>query len=207
MRRIIRFLADKPIIFNILRRIIEFNYISVKKVIKNEFSLDHENEKNFTGERILDVPCGTGEFCMLFSPNSYYGLDISKKYIEYAQKKYAQRFFCSDAKQSGFDNDYFDKILTLGFLHHLDDSSASLVLKEVKRILKPSGKLLLIEDVPTRSTRSIFFKVLQGLDIGQYIRTDAQYIAIAAKDFIVEKYYPLTSGFWDYSVYVLSPKK
>lgn len=207
MRKIVRFLADKPIIFNILRRIIELNYTSLKKVIRHEFSLDHKNEKNLPNEKILDVPCGTGEFCTLFAPESYYGLDISINYIAFAKKKYTHRFFCTDAKQTGFDNDYFDNILTLGLLHHLDDSSASLVLKEARRVLKPSGKLLLIEDIPPNGKRSTFTKVLQGLDIGQHIRNDAGYISISEKYFIVERYYPITSGFWDYSVYVLSPIK
>lgn len=146
--KIIQFLADKPIIFNILRRIVEANYMSLKKVIKKEFNLDHKNEKYYTDEKILDVPCGTGEFCMLFSPSSYHGLDISKSYIDYARKKYKRSFFYGDAKQSGFDNNYFNKMLMLGFLHHLDDSSVNSVLREAKRILKPDGILLLIEDAP-----------------------------------------------------------
>lgn len=207
MRKIIQFLADKPIIFNLLRRIIEFNYVSLKKVIRKEFSLDHNIENHVTNERILDVPCGTGEFCMLFSPISYYGVDISKKYIDFAQKKYKHNLICGDARQIGFEDDYFDKILTLGLLHHLDDSSAKSVLKEAKRVLKSSGKLLLIEDVPTNSNRSIFCKFLQKLDIGQYIRTESGYRAIVEEDFVVKKCYPITSGFWDYSIFILSPHK
>lgn len=69
---------------------------------------------------------------MLFDCESYHGLDISKKYIDYARKKYDRKLLHGDAMHNGVDNNYFDKILTLGFLHHLDDSSVSSVLKEVK---------------------------------------------------------------------------
>lgn len=207
MNKIIRFLAGKPVVFNILRRIIEANYISLKKVIKTEFSLSGSNVGNVRQEKILDVPCGTGEFSELFSPDSYYGLDISKKYIDYARMKHKLRYFCSDAMQSGFDNDYFDKILTIGFLHHLDDASVHAVLKEMKRILKPDGILLLIEDAPTSSSWNIVGKLLQQYDIGSNIRSCSQYRTMLDNEFVTTRYYHVQSGFWDYSVFVLSPKK
>ncbi|MBI5675447.1 MAG: class I SAM-dependent methyltransferase [Nitrospirae bacterium] len=207
MSKIIHYLAEKPIVFNILRRIIEANYISIKNAIRKEFSLCHENEQTSPNEKILDVPCGTGEFCTLFKPNSYHGLDISKTYIEYAQKKYKQNFFCGDATRINFNDNYFDKILTLSLFHHIDDSSVKFVLKELKRILKPDGILLLIEDAPTSISWNFIGKVLQKLDIGHNIRTYSEYKIIAEEDFIIDKYYPIKSGFWDYSVFVLSPKK
>jgi SAM-dependent methyltransferase len=105
---------------------------------------------------------------------------------------------------NGFDNNYFDKILTLGFLHHLDDSSVSSVLKEVKRILKPNGTLLLIEDAPIISKFNIIGKVILRNDIGSNIRTGPEYKAVLEKCFIVNNYYEVKSGFYIYSVFVLS---
>ncbi len=204
MKRIIRYLADKPLIFNTLRRIIEANYLSLKTVIKNEFSLHNKNARNY---KILDVPCGTGEFCMLFDPEGYHGMDISEKYIDYARRKYKRTFICRNAIQSGFDNYYFDKILILGFLHHLDDSQMTAVLEEAKRILKPDGMLLLIEDAPTKDILNIPGKILQKLDVGSNIRSDTEYKTVLAQDFIVRRYYHVRSGLWDYSVFVLSPKR
>jgi SAM-dependent methyltransferase len=207
MNKIIQSLAYKPIVFVTLRRIIEANYVSLKRVIRKEFSLDNRNDIFSTQEKILDVPCGTGEFSTLFSHYSYYGLDISEIYIDYARKKYKRNFFCRNAIQSGFDNDYFDKILMLGFLHHLDDSLINSVLKETKRILKSCGILLLIEDAPTRSQWNVIGKFLQRYDMGSNIRPHDEYKNVLVRDFFVRQYYHVTSGFWDYSVFVLSPKK
>lgn len=183
MKKVIQHLAENPTVFNILRRIIEADYISLKRVIRKEFSLVHENKNIISGERILDVPCGTGEFSMLFEPGGYFGLDISERYIDYAQKKYKRRFFCRDARQSGFDKNYFDKILIIGFFHHLDDSSVDSVLKEAKRILKPDGLLLLIEDAPTRTRWNIVGRVLQRFDIGSKIRSGDEYKRVLEKEF------------------------
>lgn len=207
MEKFIHYLADMPIIFNLLRRIIEANYISIKKAINKEFALNNKNLEALSREKILDVPCGTAEFCSLFPPESYHGLDISERYIKYARKKYKHKFYCSDAKQIGFDNDYFDKVLTLSLFHHIDDSSVKAVFKEVKRVLKPDGILLLIEDAPTSAQWNFVGRVLQKLDIGHNIRTYSEYKAIAEEDFTINKYYPVKSGFWDYSVFVMSPKK
>ena len=204
MRKIIQFLAGKPIVFNILRRIIEANYVSLKKVIQKEFSLDLKRGKTLSAEKLLDVPCGTGEFCMLFPPGCYYGLDISEKYIDYARKKYKRRFFRGDALRIGFDEAFFDKVLTLSLLHHIDDSSVKSVLKETKRILKPDGILLLIEDAPTRNKWNIVGKFLQKFDIGCNIRPESEYRIVLEQDFNIRRYYHVKSGFWDYSVFVLS---
>lgn len=205
MKYLIQILAENPLIFNTIRRIVEINYISTKQVIKKEFFLDHDTAGRTSAEKVLDLPCGTGEFCTLFSPESYHGMDISEKYIEYARKKFKRRFLYGDAKKSGFDSDYFDKILTLGFLHHLDDSSVNSVLKEVNRILKPDGTLLLIEDAPITNKFNILGRVILNNDIGSNIRSGAEYKAMFEKYFIVEKFYEIKSGLFNYSVFVLVP--
>lgn len=205
MQKIIRFLADQPIIFDILRRVIEANYISLKRVIRKEFSFNIKKEKGSSHGRILDVPCGTGEFCMLFSPDHYLGLDISEKYIDYAREKYNHTFICGDASKTGLEPTHFDKILMLGFLHHLDDGMVTAVLNEAKRILKPDGVLLLIEDAPTKSKFNIIGKMLQRLDVGSNIRPAYVYGNFLKEDFAVVRYYHVRSGFWDYSVFVLTP--
>ncbi|RJR16737.1 MAG: class I SAM-dependent methyltransferase [Nitrospiraceae bacterium] len=206
MKTVIRYLADQPVIFNALRRLIEANYASLTKVIRKEFSLDLNRVKLTPKEKILDIPCGTGEFCTLFSPDCYQGLDISKKYIDYARNKYKRKFLCSDARHSGFSDEYFDKILMLGFLHHLDDSTVEFVLKEAKRILKPDGVLLLIEDAPVSVPWNIIGKVLQKYDIGNNIRPASSYRMILEKDFQIRRYYNIKSGFWEYSVFVMRSK-
>lgn len=211
LKKFVEWLAQNPIAFNVCRRIIEFNYWAIKKTIIKEFYLcqtaGSSNTNNNKHQRILDVPCGTGEFCMLFEASSYTGIDISQKYVDYARKTYKRNFFCRDARQTGFENFYFDKVLIIGFFHHLDDVSVKTVLKETKRILKKTGQILIIEDDPTSPNWDIIGKFLKTYDRGSRSRSDSVYKDILRKDFIIRKYYPLKSGFWDYSVFVLSPNK
>ncbi len=172
-------------------------------MIRKELTL---NKFNNCHKKILDVPCGTGEFCKLFNAASYIGIDISKEYIEYAKKTYNRAFYCMDARKSGFDNFYFDYILILGLLHHLDMSSVASVLEEIKRILKKDGRVLLIEDAPITYKWNFIGKFLQRYDVGNNIRVAEEYNKIIGKYFVVDKYYPIRNGFWNYSVFALSSK-
>lgn len=205
LKEIIKWFSEKPIIFNFLRRIIEFNFISIKQTIIKELSLNNLIPNN-EHKRILDVPCGTGEFCKLFDPVSYVGIDISQKYVNYARKTYRRTFYCRDARQNKFEDFYFDNVLILGLFHHLDIPSIISVLKETKRVLKPYGKILLIEDAPIKSRWNFIGKYLQIYDTGDNIRFAEVYREILEKYFILDRYYPIESGFWNYSVFVLSPK-
>lgn len=203
LKRIIRQLSKEPIIYNFLRRIIEFNFIKLKQTIKKEFSL---NDLTFGDKKILDVPCGTGEFCRLFNPKGYIGIDISSEYINYARKTYQHTFYCRDARQNGFKDAYFDQVLILGLLHHLDISDIISALKETRRVLKNDGKVILIEDAPVSSNWNLVGKFLQKLDVGGYLRPAKEYRSILEEYFYIDKCYPIRNGFWDYSIFVLSPK-
>jgi len=210
LKKIVTWLSKKPKIFNFLRRIIEFNFVSIKKTIIKEFSLkEEEDKKTFeknAQKKILDVPCGTGEFCMLFDPCSYIGIDISQKYIDYAKRTYKRTFYCRDARDNNFKDSSFDSVLVIGFLHHLDKPSIADVLKEIKRVLKQDGKMLLIEDSPINSKWNIIGKLLQKYDAGINIRFPNEYRRILEKDFLIKKFYQIQSGFWTYSVFNLVPK-
>lgn len=197
-------LSKRPVIFNILRKLIEFNFFTLKKTIRNEFALSRLPLKD--SRKILDVPCGTGEFSMLFHPSSYVGIDISQTYINYAKKRYKRTFYCKDAIKTDFEESYFDCILILGFFHHLDNKELVRVVNELKRILKKTGKILLIEDSPISSEWNLIGKFLQLYDIGEKIRPIEEYIKILNNFFVIKKYYRLSSGFWNYSVFELSQK-
>jgi len=205
LKEITKWLSDKPVLYNFLRRIIEFNFSSIKKTIIKEFSLNNLISNN-KSKKTLDMPCGTGEFCVLFDPSSYIGIDISQKYINYAQKTYQHTFYCRDACQNGFEGSYFDYVLILGLFHHLDMASIISVLKETKRVLKKYGEILLIEDAPIRSKWNIIGKFLQVYDVGDNIRSAEEYTEVLRKYFNIDKYYPIRNGFWNYSVFVLSHK-
>lgn len=192
LKKLVNKLSEHPGIYTFLRKIIEANFKSHKIVISNEL--------NNPG-LILDIPCGVGEFSIFFDETSYTGIDISERYINYAKKKYGKNFLIGDALNLDFPNESFDSVLVSGFFHHLNGEEVSKVLGEVHRILKENGKFLLIEDAPAKN---FFSRWLQKYDVGADIREMGFYNSLLNKNFRVDKMYPLKSGLWYYSVFVMS---
>ena len=193
LTKFIDYLAQKPVILDFLRRVLENNHQGEKKVITVELP-------NRESLRVLDLGCGTGVFSPLFG-RDYVGVDISKKYIEYARSHYDKKFYVMDAKKLDFPDDYFDIIWVNGVLHHLDDASVRLILREMKRVLKLNGRAVIMEDVPAKKLIS---KFIRSLDVGDYIRAPQAYKELFSEQFNIKKQYPLRTGVCDYESFVLT---
>ncbi len=181
------FLADQPALFSLLRKIIEVNFSEQKRIIKETF--DFNNSK-----KILDIGCGTGEFADLFSKFDYYGIDISAPYIKYAAKKKSGSFKVMDATELEFSDNSFDYILIMAILHHLDDDKINKVLSEAKRVLKPGGKILVMEDAKIAKFENFVIRFIQKFDKGDFIRTPEQYKNIVQKYFVISQEQSFRNG-------------
>ena len=183
-------------LFSWLRKIMELNFSKQKKIIKETFDLK-------SGGKILDIGCGTGEFAGLFSQADYYGIDISAQYIQYAAKNNKGSFKVMEATKLGFPDDSFDYILIMAMLHHLNDGDAKRVLSEAKRVLRPEGKILIIEDAKIEKLENSIDKFIQRYDKGAFIRTPDQYRNMAADFFLVNFEQSFRSGCFVYYSLVL----
>jgi len=100
-----------------------------------------------SGEKVLDLGCGNGRWFKLFQKKGvdYFGVDNSEKLIEIAKKLYPRATFqLGDILSLPFPDDFFDKIYNIAVLHHLpSDEFRTQSLTEIKRILKPKGRLVL----------------------------------------------------------------
>lgn len=198
MRTFIKRLSQNPRIFIFLRRILEDNFKGEKKVLAEHFICTSE-------ERVLDVGCGTGEFSVFFNPKMYTGIDIDKKYIDYARENYKGTFLVGDATNLPFVDGDFQKIFIVGMLHHLDDAVCGRVLKEIKRVLAINGTLLVMEDV-NRHENNFFMCLLHRLDNGDFIRDLKGYEKILKNVFLIEKTFDMQSGLCPYQVFILNQK-
>lgn len=99
------------------------------------------------GEKVLDLGCGNGRFYELFKEKSidYTGVDNSEKLIEIAKRRYPEtKFLIADALNLSFPDNYFDKVYSFAFLHHIPSQEFRLkVLQEIRRVLKKEGVFIL----------------------------------------------------------------
>ena len=101
------------------------------------------------GERILDAGCANGYFFETIKNKNiqYYGVDISEKLIKIAKEKYSKKgaiFKIADISNLPFPDNFFDKTYSISVIHNVPSKKIRLEhLKEIKRVLKPKGFLIL----------------------------------------------------------------
>ncbi|MFH1202753.1 MAG: class I SAM-dependent methyltransferase [Candidatus Omnitrophota bacterium] len=101
-------------------------------------------------EKILDVGCADGPmmtYCGLLGAEVY-GVDISSEYIEKVNiylKKYSLKGQAieGDARKLRFADNFFDKVISSDFFEHMCEEDNISVLKEMKRVLKPGGIIVI----------------------------------------------------------------
>jgi len=97
--------------------------------------------------RILDLGCGTGRFTIAMVnqlPCYVTGADMSEDMLAKARDKDLNNLIewdRQDAQSLTYDDGSFDIVFISHLLHHVD--SPVLVLKEAKRVLVPSGVILI----------------------------------------------------------------
>jgi demethylmenaquinone methyltransferase/2-methoxy-6-polyprenyl-1,4-benzoquinol methylase/phosphoethanolamine N-methyltransferase len=107
------------------------------------------------GESVLEVGCGTGEIAMRAKARSgprgfVAGIDPSPEMIAAARQKAARANLDIDYRVAGvealpFADATFDVVLSSLMMHHLPEDLKPRALAEIRRVLKPGGRLLIID--------------------------------------------------------------
>lgn len=100
-------------------------------------------------DRLLDFGCGNGRLLeFIYGKNlevDYLGIDISQELIEIAKHNYPQEKFSVIEKENqlNYSDDHFDTIASIAVFHHFNPGMAENSLKEMKRILKKDGVVII----------------------------------------------------------------
>ena len=93
----------------------------------------------------LDYGCGPGTFIGNYSEIESVGVDISEIQIEYAKKKYGDRFLFRKVGDEELENlNYkFDSITMIELIEHLNDDEIIKILDKLYELLDSGGKIVL----------------------------------------------------------------
>ncbi|MGH9396360.1 MAG: class I SAM-dependent methyltransferase [Terriglobia bacterium] len=107
------------------------------------------------GEWVLDVGCGTGTLAVaakrrVGAAGAVYAIDASPEMIGRARKKARKnavdvRFENAAVQKLPFPDGSFDAVLSTVMLHHLDRTARQQCLCEIRRVLKPGGRVLAVD--------------------------------------------------------------
>jgi ubiquinone/menaquinone biosynthesis C-methylase UbiE len=107
------------------------------------------------GESVVDVGCGTGTLAIAAKrrvgpTGKVYGIDASPEMIAKASKK-AKKAGVEVVFKSGivealpFQDESFDAVLSTLMLHHLPAAAREQGVREMRRVLKPGGRVLALD--------------------------------------------------------------
>ncbi len=130
----------------------------------NKTVLNFINPKS--GSIILDVGCGTGillnQLFLLNKNLQLYGLDISSEMIKIAKNKLKEvEIKKGSASNLPYKNNIFDYVFCANSFHHYLNSEQS--LKEMFRVLKPKGKLILFDPFSNGLSRKYLNRIINVL--------------------------------------------
>jgi demethylmenaquinone methyltransferase/2-methoxy-6-polyprenyl-1,4-benzoquinol methylase/phosphoethanolamine N-methyltransferase len=107
------------------------------------------------GERLLDVGCGPGRLAIQAAgtvgpAGEACGVDPSPGMVALARRNAVRagmrvRFDVGVIEALPYPDDHFDVVLSVLMMHHLPDDLKPRGLREVRRVLKPGGRLLVVD--------------------------------------------------------------
>jgi len=122
------------------------NYIPYQKLVNQVKTIVFSSCPQ--GSLILDVGCGTGNYCLALADNyKVCGIDLSPEMLKRAESKAKKKNIRASFQVSNlserlpYEDDIFDAVISVNTLYSLPDPDFA--LRQIRRVLKNNGKLIL----------------------------------------------------------------
>jgi len=172
-----RSLLARPGVYSLFRHLVG------RDTTRRTYAREHLRAK--PGHRVLDLGCGTGDMLEFLPDVRYVGYDISPVYIEHARERFGARgdFRCAPVTEDlAVEAGSFDLVIAHGVLHHLDDPTATGLLRVARRALVAGGRLVTFDGCYVDG-QSIGARFMLSLDRGEHVRELAEYESLARSVF------------------------
>ena len=122
---------------------------------------------------VLDAGCGP-QLTTPFPDGNLVGLDVNFKYVARYTARYG--YGCvSSITHIPFASNTFDEVRSYGVLHHLNDNEVCDSIKEMYRVIKSGGKVVIIDNVwPKDAIKRPIAWLLRRFDRGKWIRKEKE---------------------------------
>jgi 2-polyprenyl-3-methyl-5-hydroxy-6-metoxy-1,4-benzoquinol methylase len=132
-----------------------------------------KNKTSIKGKKVIDLGCGDGVLLYKLWRHGaiVHGLDGSPKAVGLGKKRLAklgasvQFYEAGSVYSAPFEDSYFDAVVSVEVIEHLDDSTA--FLKEIHRLLKPGG--VFVCTTPSRQKGQAADQVNDPYHVKEYI--------------------------------------
>ncbi|MET0637025.1 MAG: bifunctional demethylmenaquinone methyltransferase/2-methoxy-6-polyprenyl-1,4-benzoquinol methylase UbiE [Chitinophagaceae bacterium] len=122
--------------------------------------------------KILDVATGTGDMairaCKMLQPDRIEGIDISPKMLEFGRKKIEKEGLAAkihlqvgDSETINFADETFDGVMVAFGVRNFENLEKG--LKEINRVLKPGGQLVVLEFSKPKQPVRAFYNLYMGV--------------------------------------------
>lgn len=182
-------------IWDLAQRVLCRNFLPVRRILAAEGSLESRDS-------ILDLGCGSGWLFEHYRPRNYLGIDSNAAMIEWNRARFGDRFENADVASLQTGHRKFDRIFSIGLLHHLNDKAVVALASQIPRLLTPRGHYLVIEAVPNAMRRQWLGRMLRALDDGHHIRPLEGYVNLLGRHLRISKQYVSHTWPLDYAVIV-----
>jgi len=126
------------------------------------YSVVFEENKDLMRGKILYLGCNNGSSACILSKycEELIGVDINENAIEKAKSLIDRqgikntKFVNSNILKMPFKDNYFDGVYAFQILEHIYPEDMDIALKEIKRVLKPDGRIIV--EFPT--SNSIYYR-------------------------------------------------